>query len=203
MVQFNVAPAGVTANVLTLGDLFPGLSNQSAQNRIIVWTKSLVQVLPTLGNGRISMQSQIAEEYMPGSQFGGFGTIPYKLLSHVNSTFMLLNLSTMAKTAPNILRPYLISTPGPEALQFTSRLWDDEAEARSLLCRITSTCKVFPQGNLVSKIASTTFIPTPLSQIMPKDQGLIDDPTHDMPSVTEDGGISNARGVTPGGEPLD
>lgn len=156
MTQFNVAPAGVTATVLTLNQLFPGLSNQSANNRVVTWTKSVVEVLPTLGNGRISMQAQVTEDYLPGSQFG-FGSTSYKLLSHVNSTYMTLNLATMARTASNMLRPYLIT--GLEALQITSRCWDDETEANSVLMRITSTCRVFPQGNLISQIASVRSMP--------------------------------------------
>lgn len=150
MLPVNIAPAGVTAAAVKLSSLFPGLSGSSANNRVITWTKSVIEALPTLGNGRISMQAQLSEEYLPGTQFG-FGSSAFKLLSHTNSTYMTLNLSTMARVAPNVLRPYLNDST-TEALQILTRLWDDEVETRSVLLRITSYCSVFPQGNIVAII---------------------------------------------------
>lgn len=159
--QVAVAPAGVTAADFTLSQLFPGLSTQSANNRVITWTSSRIEILPTLGNGRITAQAQLSENYLPGNQFG-FGSTKFKLLSHVNSTILTLNLTAMSRVAPTIRRPYLINNQ--EALQLLCRLWDDEAEARSILLRITSTCTVFPQGNIVTAIPTVGIKLTPEGQ---------------------------------------
>lgn len=157
MSQFTIAPAGVTALDFTLSDLFPGLSTQSALNRVITWTKTTIELLPTLGNGRIGMQAQISEDYLPGNQFG-FGSTSYKLLSHVNSTYMTLNLNALSRTAPTVRRPYL-NNASTTAFQIQGRLWDDEAEERSVLARITSHCSIFPQGNVVARIPTVRFLP--------------------------------------------
>lgn len=154
--QIAVAPAGVTAADFTLAQLFPGLSTQSAENRVITWNNTNIEILPTLGNGRITAQAQLSENYLPGNQFG-FGSTRFKLLSHVNSTHIAINLTAMSRVAPTIRRPYLVNSQ--EALQLLCRLWDDEAEARSILLRITSSCTIFPQGNIVTTIPSVRMLP--------------------------------------------
>jgi hypothetical protein len=174
----------------TLRDLFPSLGVVPSQGRAIIWTKSIVEFIPSPPVLPLFVNIGVADDYLPDDQnTTGIVQRPYRLTSLVNPIRMTLNLVNLKTFIPNVLRAIDTTTVdyvSKLALQILHRAptYGTTAGAEYVL-RITSFCRILPQQTSIL-ITPTSVVSLSAHDVAPK-HAAIEDLGEERETVRGDG----------------
>jgi hypothetical protein len=155
-----------------MGDLFPSIEATSSLSRLIIWLKSHIQIVPNLRDTYpMVVQAGVAEDFVPDNQLGGIPSQVYKNISLVNPTNFCVNLKSLSRYSPTVLRPIKIgSTAGnTDALAITTRVPTYTGVAPvTYFVRITSYCMVFPQDTPLNRTITSRVVLDDLDETDPQ-----------------------------------
>ncbi len=125
-----------TTEVYSYNSLLPSLVG-----RTVVMKKMVVEYLPLLSVTGVPYTSNVF------FNFGGTGdrllaSGPFKILSNVNPTRFVVDVSRLARTAPAVLEPFSSDSTQPV---LSLRFGIAPTASQEIRVRITSTCDVYPQ----------------------------------------------------------